>query len=522
MRFKKCLFQGLHKKLNTFLKGRAILSLEKALGILLIFLSNHNEKLSGKRYLKNCLPYVSVKKFCPEDLENFGLILKQSSEEMVDDGVVCHFQENLIDQIVEKVVILDTIQSEISCTKDTYKPLEILLNCNFEGVPTSCDENCSESDNIGAHLDIVNREIDDSVPGNNLIDVLTFLDSNNECKTKSGLFEHLKIVMANQISKLKSNGSLKSLSNKVRHMQISDVDNESCSLILQAFAIANNIIIIVVSCSRKKMFQMIYPDTDLWQSSVLVISHIVHSNLYFGTRKKQPDAMEVESVIDCSSQLGKENTQEKECKCSCGRGRKRTRTSCSDYRCPCFAKKQKCSKCRCFECGNQAIIAAKSKPCRCGESNPNSNLNCKKLRCSCYKNKWSCSMTPLCLCKSCENNYGRKTSSSNQSRVAVTETERKKCKANAGKLPHLEKGSDFYESMGLEKRQSIWSNTETCALFICQREIEKLKCPAKLSNLYNQVKEKGLAKKVPLRNKSKSQVLSKLRNMNAYDGIYDK
>ena len=43
----------------------------------------------------------------------------------------------------------------------------------------------------------------------------------------------------------------------------------------------------------------------------------------------------------------------------------------------------------------------------------------------------------------------------NDTRVKVTETQRKKCKPNAGKLPHFEKGDDFYTSMGLKKKQSI-------------------------------------------------------------------
>ena len=80
--------------MNTFLRGRSLISLEKALALLLMFLSNHNENLTGKRYLQNVMNYIEPKIFSQNDLNNYGLIFNMNEsqpsgdQERIDEDII--------------------------------------------------------------------------------------------------------------------------------------------------------------------------------------------------------------------------------------------------------------------------------------------------------------------------------------------------------------------------------------------------------------------------------------------------
>ena len=519
---KSLCFTGLHKKLNTFLKGRSLLSLEKALALLIIFLSNHNEKLTGKRYIEDVMSYFQANAFSLRDLENYGLILKEEKSKASVEPET--FPDKVVTDISEKLFALCSIKDQIASEDDLVNPCEILCNSEFLGIPQNCNNSCNEKLSVlEMNLSRIGRALKTGLTFDNVVDFIHSLTSREMAShhSSSDTFQKIKaVLMENRQSLGNVYKGKKKIKLFLTNMQIADNDPDFVNLSLIAAAIILRSVVLIVSCTSSPCIQTIIPRGRLTKFDPIVVGYSLHSKSFFDTEKKV-------LVVNGPEGSMKKSLNESDplCQCTCGRSHRAKGSSCTDDKCPCYRKQQSCTKGSCFNCenkfGKSLVPTPKSKSCKCGGSNHMTKDICKKLRCTCFKNHWSCETDPVCSCKNCENDFGRKERNSLKRKPQSGGFKRRECKS-AGKMPHFGKEKDFYDHVGLKKKQSIWTEEETLAVFECHRAVKNSfgSNMSKITGLYNQLSQqfRGMA----LRKKNKSQIESKLQNLASYNGMLNK
>lgn len=244
--------------------------------------------------------------------------------------------------------------------------------------------------------------------------------------------------------------------------------------------------------------------------------------------------------INRYAEQNKEASQETGKICHCGRKSKmRNQFFCNSgsdikkSRCPCTANERMCTtSCRCFNCTNRATPAKKKEPsCRCGEfkkAKSENTTSCtdtigrRRTKCPCFKEMKGCNQH--CLCKGCENDYGRKESGP----VLNAEKRQKKCTSSPSSLKR-KRGSKFHVDNEITMNDGPWTLQETCVLetvmsFLCSTCL--IPSDENIIVLYNYVLSSpvAFAIKVNSKCKSKEQVKGKLeyslKRQEALERIY--
>lgn len=277
-------------------------------------------------------------------------------------------------------------------------------------------------------------------------------------------------------------------------------------------------IIIVLSCAQNALIQTVIPEGQILKEKPLFLAFCPHKRHFYNAKKivpeSNPDTLDPKKV-DCNST----DTSLQQNRCTCGRGNKGRNAACQGSRCPCFSLQLACVQCECLGCentfGKRSEVQKKMRACRCGGSNAETLMNCKKNRCLCFKNNWSCNSPPVCKCKRCENDLGRQ-----EERRKGNERAPKRETGSAGKLYRFTQNNSFHEHLGLNKKQSLWTDSETIAIFLCEQTTPICKGRyKKIRSLYNAVLKNCYD--LILRPKRLKQILFKLKNIHSYDYVYN-
>lgn len=423
--------------------------------------------------------------------------------------------------------VLNTVRDKIKSEDDLLNPCEVLCNSEFTVIPQNCSNLCNASKQIlESNLKRIGRVLMPEPGFDNVIDFIYFLlCPKNPHLSKLDVYHKIQTVLLENQNNLENfyKGE-KEIGSFISDMQITDKSSDFINLALIAAAILLKAVILFVSCTNSPCIQTIIPIGEMGSSNPIVVGFSPHTNVFFHVGEKVMIFNE-SSASSKLKDLDDSDNATSFCKCTCGRSHKKQLSSCTDKKCPCFRNQQSCSGGSCFNCenkfGRSVMHVQKEKACKCGMSNHMTKDVCKKLRCMCFKNKWSCDTDPVCLCKNCENDFGRKVKNSLKRKSQSVYTKKRECKS-AGKMPQLSSKKFFYDHMCLKKKQSIWTEEETLAIFLCNKVAKCIFDNNKtmLAELYNKLSEK--CKDMTLRKKSKSQVLSKLRSLASYEEILNK
>ena len=514
---------GLHKKLNSFFKGRSVLSLEKAIALLACFLNKHNEDISKVKYMSETIPSHNILPFTAEDVYNYGIVFRDSEPTLRDESEI---DSTLLSEMKNKINTMSAIVSEMSNKNEIFKPLEVILNCPFEGLPLDCERNCLQESRLQKIMASLNFELDEK-KSSKLLSILCL--SMNPVMSESDFFQMTKKTLMNNFDNFKDIFSSKKYHRKfTRDLLISDDEPSTRNILARAAAYAMNSVITVISCAENSVIQTIIPQTHSLNENHVVIAFSPHESLFYCVKLKSEKITNESTSNDivngqCASiepktaALPQKDSEMKSC--TCGRGNKRKKKSCTQSRCPCLKRKQSCNDCHCLECDNPfgKQSQEKNRPCRCGESSTKTTNNCNKNRCPCFKNGWSCETNPQCSCKKCENSSGKKLNSEGGKKKHRA---KRRSIASSGKVLRFTSENSFYAHIGIKQKQSAWRESETIALFLCQLHFstrgDKIQ---NIHSLYNEVSKHYC--ELELRLKSLKQVSFKLRNIHTYDGLYN-
>lgn len=206
-------------------------------------------------------------------------------------------------------------------------------------------------------------------------------------------------------------------------------------------------------------------------------------------------------------------------KCSCGKGRKTTSASCTRSRCPCTKVGQPCGQqCACQLCennnGRRFVTNQKVVKCRCGEDNqmPEKTF-CVSSLCNCRKFGLSCSESPVCSCRQCDNSVGKGHVSKCPPRKRVVTPRHNLLQNSSGKLPDMN-SETFFRHTAQKLVQSIWNDWECLLLMSLTRYLKEeehhvsVRYITDLFNTYSDTMSQ-------IRTKSRHQILYKMRHVDS-------
>lgn len=498
------------------------------MALITCFLHKHNQDICGNSIVAGTTQYQQIDPFSLKELENFGIVPRIAS---MEESSNVEIDQKIVKEISSKVQVLSGVIKQMRIENEVFKPLEVILNCPFKGLPKKCQDKCLDSDKLAKVVSEIGLKINDEYKSSHFLQFLSICGKIHNWERNESKLLHLlkKSFMSLQqpfVQWFPSNNEKKKYAQSLSQ---SSSDHQTMNVLLIAAANALHLVITVLSCSRKELIQTIIPQSGVFRENPFFLAYCPHTALFYHIDKVFPNPLPLTPTEETSdgipsglvdkSNVVSSNTMSK--KCTCGRGHKEKKSTCQNPRCPCFSSKMGCYGCECLRCNNgfgkSGNELVKLKACRCGESNDTTVFNCKKNRCQCFKNKWSCDASPICKCRKCENDYGRK----NEPDVAHKEERApKRDTGSARKVYRFSKDNSFHEYLGIEKKQSIWTDSETLTLFLCEQEISL--CAGrykKIQNLYNAMSIS--CTELALRPKKQKQISFKLRNLHSYDNMYN-
>ena len=510
--------EGIHRNLNKFFKGRGILSLEKAIALLACFLNKHNQDICGSSTVGRSGSFNDIEPFSTLMLQNYGILSKEcDTEERLDPSI----DQDLVNEVNQNTIVISEIVQNMHIADNMYKPLEVVINCPFTGLPKDCKNKCLEEETLAKFLSKLNLSVGQAKEGGTLLQTLSMCgDLHDWDSDESVMFKLLKECLSSHYDTFKKWFSSKNEHTIFARGLSNDAnDTDTSDILLNVAASELRSVIIVFSCSRKAPIQTIIPHGRILKKEPLLLAFCPHKDKFYYVKQLISKATQNSPKNPGEGNSEKHSSCQALKKCTCGRGNKGKAVSCQGTRCPCFKRKFSCDGCDCLGCGNgfgkRSEVQHKVRSCRCGESNNESVLNCQKNRCPCFKNKWSCNVPPICECKKCENVFGTQ----ERKQSSIKERAPKRQTGSDGKVYRFSANNSFHEHIGLPKKQSIWTEPETIAVFLCELSTPISKGRyKKIQNLFNRIS--SVLNDVTLRPKRFKQILFKLRNIHSYDYVY--
>ena len=506
--------EALHKKINSFFKDRRILSLEKALSLLIPFLSAHNTSITGNDPLEKPVNYNQAIPFSLSQIASFGICtpLEQSPSSMNED---C---DGLQNKLIEQCNVLHNVCNSLKRDSNWTRPEELLFNSKFKCVPSVCSRDCPSDPKLDQSLaklellstsdrffSVVDAVIHELCKLKNLVFCSLAESESDVALAKENLFQMAKRELMHMYEHFcETIPTKKTYQRIVKDLKVSSRSHFSQTLLCESISRVIGAVLVIVSCSEDSRIQSIVPKRQLRFEVPIVLFYSPHSKQFFCTRKK---------IQELPEEILAEN------KCSCGKGRSAKSKKCVEFRCPCIRQKKSCQNCDCVGCNNpkgrRFQSEVKEKSCRCGENETNERKTCLNTRCNCFKIGVACSSAPACLCKGCDNPKGAHTPCGSSKRKRVESPRRKTQATCAGKLIRL----TYTEFLGEKKElQSIWNQAEMCALFLSE-VYSPTKNNSDVCTLYNII---ARGSNLRIREKSLRQIQSKIKHTSTYAEMYSK
>ena len=216
-------------------------------------------------------------------------------------------------------------------------------------------------------------------------------------------------------------------------------------------------------------------------------------------------------------------------RCTCGKNTKDPyKISCTSSKCPCNRQSQSCSrKCRCYNCKNENINAAKesqkpsskigNKGCTCGNTlkyNKGANqLSCRdgerKTKCPCVARREGC--TNMCRCRNCSNIF-------QTGGISVTPLSERKRRRETVSSYSRKFGKKFLSAESAPLKSGPWRILETLCLIVCHEVLVVNGLPnnsINFASLYNFVAESNETKELslPIASKTTAQIAAKMAHL---------
>jgi hypothetical protein len=529
--------ENLHMKINHFLHGTRLISLEVLLARLAGFFYEHNRRIMGltteawrsKIHLNHDVPFTDFKKL---DGLSSSQIVHQSATISVAKAPTASAVE-------EYLKMLLSVTQNIHSRSLLYIPLEIVMHCKFEGFSFPallCDVEFSA--NVLSDLSLsklsdstdlfeaISKQADFicKLENNNdfarLVSDLTFSSTSFYNSLKKAALDEMKRFPNEYVNNFPSENRLDDfLSSKDIDFYSPAVTNSVCVAVASAL---KSVVIYLFPDSTEKVHVVIpvFHDTE----TRIINNHPLFIMVSHCDGKLIFSCTETVKENKCDElQMSDESLIVTDSKCTCGKGRKNTTASCTGPRCPCLKLGESCTgNCGCQLCensfGKRFDNSVKLKPCRCGENHSSADKSfCISSLCSCRKHGFSCNDLPQCLCNQCKNVHGSRAKLDSAVRKRKITDRAFLLQKSSGKLPCMS-SVEFFKRTNQRLIQSIWCDSETILVFMLSnylRSTEHRVSIQRLTELYRVY----AAKIADVRSKSPHQVLYKIRHIDRQRSI---
>jgi hypothetical protein len=524
--------------LNAFLYGTRVISLELLLARLTTFFYYYNRNKQGGAieswrcdvHTEHCSPFTTY-----QDIDG---VTSSSSLTQNTPSVI---QSALHTQIVERHQdVLLSVMLNMHTRSLLYKPLEILLHCQYKGFSYPPPMNEPYEEDVPLFLSNLSLKV--SPCKQDVIQAMQIQAEYASLKEDNTAFKsHLDKVFSISSSKVNdlnhavkiemmsyperytnlysSNTGLDDLLVDMQIKSSSDV-NAVCLALSGAL---KSVIVYLYPYSTKKFHVAVPPliqDSDHLINRYPLFVHVCYDKgeIYFSCTESLPEKRDYSSGSD-DEHLHENSLTKSSLKCSCGKGRKTTTASCTGSRCPCSKAGRACEEqCTCQLCDNNNGIKCwsdqKLRACRCGENSQTLEKKfCVSSSCSCRKFGLSCNDSPACFCLQCGNSAGARDVLKCPPRKRVITERQIVLQKSSGKLTDMS-SETFFRRTGQKLVQSVWNDRECLLLMSLTqylKEVEHHVSVKYMTGIFNSYS--GTLSEI--RSKSLHQILYKMRHVDS-------